>query len=57
MADVLAAEADNRRERLAAELLASVAYASTSERVQAFVAKGGGCRATFFNCHRSTYSK
>lgn len=50
--DVLAAEAENRRERLAAELLASAAYASTAERVQAFVAQGGGCRATFFNYRR-----
>jgi hypothetical protein len=50
--DVLAAEAENRRERLAAELLASAAYASTAERVKAFVAQGGGCRATFFNYRR-----
>jgi len=50
--DVLAAEAENRRERLAAELLASAAYASTAERVQAFVEQGGGCRATFFNYRR-----
>src|SRR5437868_4823961 len=50
--EVLAAEAENRRERLAAELLASAAYASTAERVRAFVAQGGGCRATFFNYRR-----
>src|SRR5215470_15456999 len=49
--EVLAVEAENRRARLAAELLASDAYASTAERVQAFVEQGGGCRATFFN-HR-----
>jgi hypothetical protein len=50
--EVLAAETENRRERLAAELLASAAYASTTERVQAFVTQGGGCRATFFNYRR-----
>ena len=31
-------------------LLSSAAYASTAERVKAFVGQGGGCRATFFNC-------
>ena len=40
------------RARLAAELLESEAYASTAARVQAFVAQGGGCRATFFNYRR-----
>jgi hypothetical protein len=34
---------------LAAELLASDAYATTAERVRAFVELVGGCRATFFN--------
>jgi len=47
--EVLAAEAENPRARLAAELLASAAYTNTAARVQAFVAQGGGCRATFFN--------
>ena len=50
--DVLAVEAENRRARLAAELLASAAYSSTAARVQAFVEQGGGCRATFFNYRR-----
>ena len=50
--DVLAVESENRRARLAAELLASAAYASTAARVQAFVAQGGGCRATYFNYRR-----
>ncbi len=50
--DVLAVESENRRARLAAELLASAAYASTAARVQAFVDQGGGCRATFFNYRR-----
>jgi len=50
--EVLAAEAGNRRERLAAELLASAEHGSTAARVRAFVEKGGGCRATFFNYRR-----
>jgi hypothetical protein len=50
--DVLAAEDENRRARLAAELLASAAYGSTAERARAFVEQGGGCRATFFNYRR-----
>ncbi len=47
--EVLAAEAENLRARLAAELLASTTYSSTAARVKAFVEQGGGCRATFFN--------
>ena len=54
--EVLAAEAENKRARLAAELLASDAYASTAERVKAFVERGGGCRATFFNYRRKLAS-
>ena len=50
--EVLAAEAENKRERLAAELLASADHGSTAERVKAFVEQGGGCRATFFNYRR-----
>jgi hypothetical protein len=50
--EVLASEAENRRARLAAELLASTAHASTAARVQAFVEQGGGCRTTFFNYQR-----
>ena len=50
--EVLAAEVENKRERLATELLASAAYGSTAERVRAFVEQGGGCRATFFNYRR-----
>ncbi len=50
--DVLAVEDENRGARLAAELLASDAYGSTAERVEAFVNQGGGCRATFFNQRR-----
>jgi hypothetical protein len=50
--DVLAAEDENPRARLAAELLASAAYDSTAARVKAFAQQGGGCRATFFNYRR-----
>jgi len=50
--EVLAAEAENHRARLIAELVASTAYSSTAERVKAFVEQGGGCRATFFNYRR-----
>jgi hypothetical protein len=51
--EVLAAEPENLRARLAAQLLASNGYGSTAERVKAFVEQGGGCRATFFNyCRR-----
>ncbi len=50
--EVLAAEAENPRARLAAELLASDAYGSIAERARAFVEQGGGCRATFFNYRR-----
>ena len=47
--EVLAVEDENPRARLAAELLKSAAYDSTTARVKAFVEQGGGCRATFFN--------
>jgi len=50
--DVLAAGVENRRARLASELLASTDYNSTAARVKAFVEQGGGCRATFFNHRR-----
>ena len=49
---VIAAEDENPRARLAAELLESNEYASTAARVAAFVAQGGGCRANFFNYRR-----
>ena len=50
--EVLAEEVENRRARLAAELLASTTYDSTAARVKAFAQQGGGCRATFFNYRR-----
>jgi hypothetical protein len=53
---VLAAEDENPRARLAAELLASPAYDSTAARVKAFVEQQGGCRATFFNYQRRLQS-
>jgi hypothetical protein len=50
--EVLADQGENRRARLDAELLASDAYDRVEARAQAFVARGGGCRATFFNYRR-----
>src|SRR3954452_22822538 len=50
--EILAAEDENRRARLVAELLASAAHGSTAAQVKAFVEQGGGCRATFFNYRR-----
>ncbi len=49
---VLAAEDENKRARLAAEILESDEYTSTAARAAAFVQQGGGCRATFFNWRR-----
>jgi CubicO group peptidase (beta-lactamase class C family) len=40
--EVLAAEAENKRARLAAELLASDAYGSTAAQAKAFVEQGEG---------------
>ena len=50
--EALEIEEDNRRAKLAAEIVASGAYNSTGEMVRAFVQQGGGCRATFFNHRR-----
>jgi hypothetical protein len=50
--EVLAVEPDNPPARLAAELLASALHSGTNARARAFVAQGGGCRATFFNYRR-----
>jgi hypothetical protein len=50
--EVLAIEPDNPRARLASELLASPAHGGNNARARAFVAQGGGCRATFFNYRR-----
>ena len=50
---VLAAEDENKRARLAAEILESDEYASTAARVEAFVAQGGGCPRTLFTLWNS----
>jgi hypothetical protein len=50
--DILATGDDNRRARLAAELLASDTYDTIEARAAAFVKQGGGCRATFYNYRR-----
>ena len=49
---VLAVEEANSKARLVSEILASTTYDSTKARAEAFVAQGGGCRATFFNYRR-----
>jgi hypothetical protein len=54
---VLAVEAENKRQRLADELLASDAYGSTAKRVEALKQKEGGCRATFFIASRGLRRK
>ncbi len=51
--DVLAAEDESRRARLAAELLASRVHGNTA-CVKAFIEQGGGCRATFFTTSVTT---
>ena len=50
--EVLAAEAENKRERLAAELLASDRPRQHRRAGQGVRRAGGGCRATFFNYRR-----
>jgi sulfonate transport system ATP-binding protein len=50
--EVLAAESENPRARIARAVLESAAYDSTADRVKAFIVQGGGCRATFFNYRR-----
>src|SRR5262249_49470807 len=49
---ILAVGPQSMRERLAADIMESDSYQSTNEKVEAFVLKGGGCRATFFNYKR-----
>jgi hypothetical protein len=50
--EVLEIEEENRRARLAAEILASGAYQTTGEMVRAFVQQGGVCGATLRNGRR-----
>jgi hypothetical protein len=38
---------------LAAQLRADPSFPSESERVRAFIARGGGCRASYYNCLKS----
>jgi hypothetical protein len=45
-------EAENLRAKLARELLDSNTFASTAERADVFVDRGGRCGATFFNYRR-----
>ena len=55
--EVLAELPQNPRARLAAEVLESATYRTTLERVEAFVERGGGCRATFFNYRKRLASQ
>ena len=50
--EILADSDDNRRGRLVAELMASDEFGSIEARAAAFVERGGGCRATFYNYRR-----
>lgn len=50
--EVLAADAENPRARLARELLENREYDGMEARAAAFVERGGGCRATFSNHRR-----
>ena len=50
--DILGTAAENSRARLAVEILASPAYEGMEAKAAEFVARGGGCRATFFNYRR-----
>lgn len=50
--EVLAIEDENPRERLVRELMVSNEYESMEAKAAAFVTRGGGCRATFYNYRR-----
>ena len=47
--EVLPMEIENRRERLVAELQADPAFETQEARAEAFSARGGGSRRTYFN--------
>ncbi len=49
---IFATDSDNKRARLAADILANTSYSCTNDKVRAFIQQGGGCRATFFNLRR-----
>jgi hypothetical protein len=50
--EILAEGDDNRRARLVRELLDSSEYTTMEARAVAFISRGGGCRATFYNHRR-----
>jgi hypothetical protein len=50
--EVLAEFPENKRAQIAAEILGSMSFNTTADRVEAFKMRGGGCRATFFNYRR-----
>ncbi len=50
-------EAENQRAKPARELLDSDTFASTAERVDVFIERGGGCKTTLFNYRRYLLQK
>ena len=50
--EVLSEFPQNKRAQIAAEILGSMSFDTTGDRVEAFKKRGGGCRATFFNYRR-----
>jgi hypothetical protein len=51
--DCLPLTPENHRKRLVMELRADSSHDTEESRVRAFVARGGGCRATYFNYARN----
>ena len=47
--DIVPLAPENQRQRLVAELQADSSYCTEEARAQEFSARGGGCRATYFN--------
>lgn len=50
--DIIPLAPEDQRQRLVAELQADTSYGTEESRAQEFIARGGGCRATYFNHSR-----
>lgn len=50
--DIVPLAPEDQRQRLVAELQADTSYCTEEARAQEFSARGGGCRATYFNHSR-----
>ena len=48
---------EDQRQRLVAELRADTSYCTEEARAKEFIARGGGCRATYFNHSRRLKAK